>query len=295
MRAKTYLVERQIAWARRHGIELIDNPHDRRPVGEYCGQANRTAYAVVANANLFEPLSSGAKAEFQAGAGNELSNKMLALYSSSALAANLFHPLHGSGLFDIAAAGLGMRGANVRTLSFEQKRPVMGDPRSRGFRQDPTLDVVFTMADGGRLREVAAEVKFREPWSDRPSGFRPRWLGAADLWETVPNCFNLARRIGQEDDGDKVHTHLHAAQLLRHLIGLLFRNDKNGFELAYLWYDVPGAEGDVHRRELEQFATVLAADDIRFRPVSCQEYVLNLMAHRTAHPEFIDYLADRYL
>src|SRR6185312_13422275 len=94
MLGKTYIVEKQILWAVRDGIAPpVNNVRQRQPVGDWKGQAYRTAYTTTLDANLFEPLCEDGRCEFLAGDGSELAEKMQALYSSSALACNFTHAL----------------------------------------------------------------------------------------------------------------------------------------------------------------------------------------------------------
>lgn len=296
MKAKTYVVERQIAWAKRHGIALTVSPSDRSSVGEFGGEENRTAYTTTLEANLFEPMGDSTRADFDAGDGGELGEKMNALYSSSALACNLFqhlcHPAHHQCLTD----AIGVRGGTVRSIRFEQKRKFMERPRSQGFQRDPNLDVVIRVESPTPF-EVAVECKCREPWSGRPDGLKSRYLETAEFWGLIPNLRAYAERVGTGKQ-DAINHHLHAAQLLKHLLGLMYENragGKDGFELVYLWLDVPSAEGAKHRTELAEFQHAAQTDGVRFRPMSCQEFILRLLRHRNQFPAFVDYLTDRYL
>jgi hypothetical protein len=296
MKAKTYLVERQIAWAKRHGVDLIVSPSDRNEVGDFSGQENRTAYTTTLEANLFEPIGDVARADFEAGDGGELGEKMNALYSSSALACNLFHHLCQPDRHACLKDLVGIKAGTIRSVQFEQKRRVMEKPRSQGFQRDPNLDVMIRM-DSPNPVEFAFEVKCREPWSGRPDGIKSRYLEVADFWTSIPNLKAYAERIGIGKQ-DAINQHLHAAQLLKHLLGLLYENragGKSGFELIYLWLDVPGPEASKHRQELAEFQHAADSDGIRFRPMPCQEFILRLLRHRSRFPAFVDYLTDRYL
>jgi hypothetical protein len=296
MKAKTYLVERQIAWAVRHDIRLMRSPDRQDSVEEFDGNENRTAYTTTLADNLFEPMSEDAKADFQAGDGGELGEKMQALYSSSALGCNLFHhlrkPEHQSCLLD----ALKIPNKAVVAIRFEQKRQVMENPRSQGFSRDPNLDLVIRFESPGHL-ETAVECKFREPWSGKPQGIKAKYLQTETFWSELPNLNAYALEIGTAKQ-DQINQHLHAGQLLKHLLGLRYANRQGGhdsFELVYLFYDVPGEEGAKHLRELTNFARVVQADGIRFRWIACQEFIVRLLRHRSRFPAFVDYLTERYL
>ncbi len=169
MKAETYLVERQIAWAVRNHIKLMKSPGQQDSVEEFDGEENRTAYTTTPEDNLFEPMRDDVKTQFQSGDGGELGGKMQALYSSSALGCNLFHHLrdlpHQSCLLDALQIPL----EAAVSIQFEQKRPVMENPRNQGFPRDPNLDVVIRF-ESRRHLETAIECKFREPWSGKPGG-----------------------------------------------------------------------------------------------------------------------------
>lgn len=287
------MAEKQIAWATRRGIQLRPNLRAGEPLGEYRGQEYRTAYTAALDDNLFEQMSDGVRSDFAAGDGGELAEKMLALYSSSALACNLFHHLKTHGLMDVAAMALGCAKPAV-DIRFEQQRPIMENPKSSGFRTNPNLDVVLDHGSGQAIRETAVECKFIEPYRDKTKGIKARYLETVTLWSELPICCEFAKKIGSDND-DRNHSHLHASQLLKHLLGLCHRNGKSGFELVYLWYAAPGLDGSRHQAEIESFIKLVAQDGLKVRSVSVQEFVLNLWRSRTKIPELVDYLADRYL
>ena len=94
--ARDRIIVAQKAWAERNGIEFTER--------------FRT---VNLEDNLFQPLNTATRAEFEAGAGDELGEpgqpeKLASLYSSSALATNMFDFWRGryaTALFE--ALGLG--------------------------------------------------------------------------------------------------------------------------------------------------------------------------------------------
>jgi hypothetical protein len=292
MKAATFVVEKQIAWAVRNGIPVRQNLRITDQLGDYRGQQYRTAYTARVADNLFEELSDDVRGEFEAGDGGELTEKMAALYSSSALACNLFHHLRRIGRVDLAGQALGCS-SEVTAIQFEQQRPIMANPKASGFHKNPNLDVILTHGPKAVVRETAIECKFIEPYRDKPKGIKSTYLETAGLWSLLPNCRRFTESIGTGDlDGGR--THLHASQLLKHILGLAHRNGPRGFELIYLYFAVPGEENARHEAELNSFATAVNADGIRFRAVSVQEFVLNLWRHRNTAPAFMDYLTNRY-
>jgi hypothetical protein len=103
----------------------------------------------------------------------------------------------------------------------------------------------------------------------------------------------LAQRLSPKD---LTHSHLHAAQLLKHLLGLRMQNSTN-FVLVYLWFDVHGAEAAMrHRREIESFGEVLERDGIAFVSRTYQE-VFEVLRGAVGDPKipYVTYLLERYL
>jgi hypothetical protein len=90
MNLRSQIENWQLCWAERNGI----------PTGAPPGSPTSrvTGYVTALEDNLFEPLSDRVKQQFIVGAGGELvapdgqSGNMYAVYSSSALCVNLFHP-----------------------------------------------------------------------------------------------------------------------------------------------------------------------------------------------------------
>ena len=79
-------------------------------------------------------------------------------------------------------------------------------------------------------------------------------------------------------------------------LGLKKHFKKHGFRLLYLWYDVLGKEGTVHRNEIEIFSEIVRADGVKFHAMSYQELIAKLSKeHREQHNQYIKYITDRYL
>src|SRR5215469_14141615 len=88
------------------------------------------------------------------------------------------------------------------------------------------------------------------------------------LFEGRPNLRNLAEAINPVN---RMHSSLHAAQLIQHLLGLRKQHDKS-FVLIYLWFDVPNApDAATHRQEVESFGRILKSDGIAFVSRTYQE------------------------
>jgi hypothetical protein len=222
---------------------------------------------------------------------------MYAVYSSSALCVNLFH--YWSRLLDttrpnstpsinplLTACGIPAR--PVKSIDFEV--PIIVNPR---FTVAPHLDVQISF-DADLSKCAGIEAKFCEPYGgQKPGGLNPVYLRQAALWQDWPNVRAFAQTLSPED---LTHSHLHAAQLLKHLLGLRKQNNTN-FVLVYLWFDVPSEEAAIrHRREVEFFGEVLKRDGIEFVSRTYQE-VFEVLRDEKGAPKnpYVAYLLDRYL
>ena len=88
---------------------------------------------------------------------------------------------------------------------------------------------------------------------------------------------------------------MHAAQLLKHALGLRREFGPRRSRLLYLWYDVPGEAGAAHQREIDEFAGDVHGE-LRFQALTYQEFIGRIAArHRPEHEEYVDYLVERYL
>ena len=64
----------------------------------------------------------------------------------------------------------------------------------------------------------------------------------------------------------------------------------------YLWYDVLGQDGSVHRKEIDTFSEVAKSDGIKFHAMSYQNLIVKLSReYRNEHPDYIQYVSGRYL
>jgi len=88
---------------------------------------------------------------------------------------------------------------------------------------------------------------------------------------------------------------LHAAQLIKHILGLKKKHALARFRLLYLWYDAFGKAGYTHRREADAFAEIVRSDGVAFHHTTYQEVITRLLDNREQHPAYVDYLAVRYL
>ncbi len=238
--------------------------------------------------NLRAPLSGDARASFTD--GPELAQRLRqppkfhALHSSAALVANVFDYWSGQDASPLVAA-LGFAGRCER-LRFEARFPtgLAGEP--------PTVDLLLLL-DGGR--QIAVESKFSEWLTRRPRNkavFKDKYFppGRA-LWAEsgLPRCQALAEAL---QTGAERFRYLHAAQLLKHALGLSV-SGTGQFSLCYAYYDWPSRESAQHGSELEQFAAAVAPE-LSFSAVTYQDVYRRLRDTPAAEPHYVDYLRRRY-
>jgi hypothetical protein len=222
---------------------------------------------------------------------------MYAVYSSSALCVNLFHcwsrlldaaPQNSKPSIDPLLAACRLPAKPVRSIDFEV--PNIVNPHFKGA---PHLDVQISF-DDGPWKCAGIEAKFCEPYGDqKPGGLNRAYLQETALWQDWPNVRAFAQKLIPKD---LTHSHFHAAQLLKHLLGLRMQNSTD-FVLVYLWFDVPGAVAAMrHRREIESFGEVLKRDGIAFVSRTYQEVFEILRGGNGAlKSSYVAYLLDRYL
>ena len=259
------------------------------------------------NANLRVPLAASTRAAFVR--GTELTPRksqparFSALHSSAALVANVFDHWSTRDAAPLGAA-LGL-GAERVQLKFEE-------PLATGVEGDPPLSDVVLRYESGQI--VAIESKFGEWLVRRASNrldLKPKYFaGGKAIWEEagLPRCQRLAEdlRLGRER-----FKHLHAAQLLKHALGLVreirvgaaIGNDavatagegpsRSMRELRYLYYEWPHGPAVAHRAELERFADLVGAE-IRFSASTYQDLYRALEADARVDHAYLDYLRARY-
>jgi hypothetical protein len=142
--------------------------------------------------------------------------------------------------------------------------------------------------NGGRPA-TAIESKFTEPYYPaRRKGFSASYFESEGLWTGLAACLSVAKAVGQAN-----YRHVDVPQLLKHILGLRRRFTAEGFELLYLWYDVPGsAAADEHRAEVQRFSEAVSAE-VRFRSITYQALFESLLpsVHDT---DYAAYLRSRY-
>lgn len=288
MNGHTYITEKQEAWAKRRNLDLVGSQ----------GLKGRRGYTATLNDNLFKPLLPDVEQEIENGDGNELSGEstklpnMHALHSSSALCVNFFQYWKNKSLSDLSFILSLCRNDNklAKEIKFEQKFEICKD-----FTTPPNIDAVIYNQEDSNIKAYGVECKFSEPYSSfGHDGLKKRYLtDITPQWKYLPNLKKLGEEISPND---KRFEKLHAAQLIKHILGLKKAYGKKGFRLLYLWYDVLGTDGDLHRTEIEEFSRIAKMDDILFHAISYQEVILKLMEkYYSGNEEYVDYLTERYL
>jgi hypothetical protein len=288
--ARTFIIEKQLLWARRRGLRLggpFRNSKDSRE-----RERGRKVWVYDLDDNLLEPLASDVRKAFEDADGGELHAKrpgegnMYALNSSSAAACNLFHYWHARRDAGPIARACRLPSSSTGDLAFEAEFPI--DER---FRRAPNLDAAIWYRRGP-LQVSAIECKFSEPYGRPHSGLDPGYLSVHELWSNLPRLRTLAEEISPEDGRFR---HFHAAQIAKHILGLTMNHGVKGFRLLYCWYDVPGPQAVRHRAEIEEFRADANADGLSFQATTYQEVIVRLAREPEKHRLYVDHLAERYL
>ena len=311
---------KQQNWAKRPGFELVGGTIPDR------GEKN---YLYDLTDNLFEPLSDENLIYYDSGDGNETRDsktrlaKMKALHSSSALVVNMFQYWQGKENTPLLyACGLSSKKSSepscvIENISSDTPKvlPITGrtfepkikfeeqfeisDDKSR-FPHSPNIDVVIETG----LSDIAIESKFTEPYNGRKyEGLKQKYVEDVSFWNELPNLYELAKEISPDNNRFQ---YLDAAQLIKHILGLKKRCEKQnlhlkrkiicGFRLLYLWYDVIGEDGVKHRKEIEQFAEIAQKDNINFSHTTYQEAITKLSKeYYVGNEKYCNYLTNRYL
>jgi hypothetical protein len=239
--------------------------------------------------NIRAPLDAAALVELER--GSELTPsatrppRAFSLCSSAALVINVFGAWRDRDHAPLLQA-LGLGGPGGTRLAFEEPLPtgLPGDP--------PTVDVALYRADG---RCVAVESKFAEwlvPRPRRQRVLKDKYFPPGEgVWAAVglPRCQALAEEL---QDGRVRLKHLHAAQLLKHALGLA-RNGLRTSALVYLYYERPGKEAVGHRAELGRVVARLVPE-IDFHVCTYQSLFAALRETPGLEAGYVEYLAQRY-
>ena len=283
-----YILTKQISWAQRNNIKLVGSKITK----------GRRAYTEDLNKNLFEPLQEASLKELQNGDGNELQSnsntaaKMCAVHSSSAICINVLQYWKNKNIPNLAyCLGLCSKSnTKAKEIHFEQKYVI-----NKSFKFPPNLDAVILNDKNSKIKAYGIECKFSEAYSSyKHPGLKSKYLTEVSKeWKNIPNLHCFAKEISPDDN---LFSHLHPAQLIKHILGLKKEYGKSGFKLLYLWYDVPGKAGCKHRTEIEKFAQIVKMDNINFTSISYQELIIKMKNNfYDGNEKYLDYLTARYL
>ena len=286
MNTNDHVIAKQSEWAQNLGVQLIGSQGDR----------GRKVYTKSLGDNLFQALNVETKEEIENGDGGELTGsldkpaKIQALHSSSALGVNIFDYWRKSPDLSIITSTCGFVRAGIElkgAIRFEQKFSI--DDR---FQYTPNLDVIV-IPQSGRYKAFAIECKFTEAYSShKHGGLDRKYLEKEDIWQELPSIKHLAEEISPTDSR---FYYLHAAQLIKHILGLNRSFGHAHYRLLYLWYDALGEPGFKHRQEIKEFADIARSDGVVFHEATYQDLIIRLAQHRKDHPKYIAYLTERYL
>lgn len=256
-----------------------------RVTGKHAAWADRTSRGLNDRRTAFTnfddcllvPLDPETRGQLEAGAGNELM-RMTSMRSSSALAVNVFLPWKGN--LEPLAVALGFPG-DYSAMGFEQKFPTGVSNRH------PHLDVVLY----GKPRPVAVEAKFLEIYDPpKKQEIANSYRLKPELWEGLANLRTLADEVVARPD---VYERLGVAQLVKHSLGLSRKYGPRGFELVYIWYEVPGQIAQTHLEEIERFRKRIMGD-ISFTALTYQELLADLVTLAEPITGYLDHLMGRY-
>lgn len=190
----------------------------------------------------------------------------------------------------------------------------------------PNLDAVIrTKSKTGKKQLFAFESKFSEPYSSHRGNFlkekycskenREIWIYKdCDIYKAlkIDNKENICRLIKKDEKEEREegryifdYKYLDGAQLVKHILGATNSLKNNPEEenteitLVYLWYDALGAEGAMHREEIEDFRKTIedaTSQKIKVRHATYQEVICNLCEMLDdSHRDYLNYITERYL
>lgn len=214
---------------------------------------------------------------FEKGAGHELNGKMRAAHSSSALAVNSFTPwLADPGR--LALAGW----SGFECLAFEAVCPTGLAGAS------PHLDVLAENAEC----VIGVESKCLEYVDPH------RQQEFADSYDALLEQYPVLERVAAEAASNYVH--LNAAQLVKHMLGLLRTYPDKQATLIYLFWEPINCRewqtfGD-HRDEVGRFARAVVGGPVLFRAMTYRHLwdEWSLQAGPAWLAAHVEHLRDRY-
>ena len=267
-------LQRQWAEARGLAVDAKDNLADyRQNLRTSLSKRAVDAFSIGATAELVDSANGGPA-------------KMRALYSSSALAVNVFDYWlsHDAGVLLRALRGDG----KPMSLEFEA-------PLRTGYGTPPQLDVLIRLSGGGL---VGIESKFTD-WMTKKSKQAEKLSpyfqvdGSSSYWSRagLAASHQLAKSILDRPDTFEV---LEVPQLLKHALGLHKAAGQKSWRLIYLYYAGSGDIAQTHDDELARFMAAVG-NEVHFSVMTYQALFASIesMPNDVDH-EYVAYLRERY-
>lgn len=329
MKAEEIIKIRQLEWAKR----IIGKENLNKDYPFYCKEVENNIFCDKDSKGLSDIV----EAQIRRGSGNELKDgdtepaKIKAVFSSSALCVNVLQYfaignennvldfLKACKLIsnkyqgDVISVDFEYENKNIQVpIRFEEKFET-GIPYGV-----PNLDAVIrTKSKTGKKQLFAFESKFTEPYSspNEINLLRASYYNGKEKWqkiglESLYDALNFEKLKEKEviEDGKKVkvkqifgnNKYLDAAQLIKHILGIkntLAKDQYSKATLVYLWYDTFGADGTIHRSEIDDFCNFIKYNtkDILVKHITYQEVICNLCKIDGLDRNYLNYLAERYL
>lgn len=267
-------LQRQWAEARGLAVDAKDNLADyRQNLRTSLSKRAVDAFSIGATAELVDSANGGAA-------------KMRALYSSSALAVNVFD------YWLSHDAGVLLRALRVdgKPMSLEFEAPLR-----TGYGTPPQLDVLIRLSGGGL---VGIESKFTD-WMTKKSKQAEKLSpyfqvdGSSSYWSRagLAASHQLAKSILDKPDTFQV---LEVPQLLKYALGLQKAAGQKPWSLLYLYYAGSGEIAQMHEDELARFAATVGTE-VHFSSMTYQSLFASLASMPSdVDPTYVAYLHERY-
>ena len=228
-------------------------------------------YAESVEANLIQGVPfAQCREDYELGKGSELTGrngqppKMAAMFSSSALVVNTFGPWRSNPL-TLALK----RRPTFQSLKFEAACP-NGLQQFSPLATNPHLDVLLQSHD----KVLGIESKCLEYLSPKEASFSSTYDKISD----ERNRSRWFQYIAVLQENSRLYRHLDVAQLIKHALGLSYTyagKQQGPPEILYMfWEPINWKNFDEfkrHRDEIEQFATAIHGDSLRFEALSYSE------------------------
>jgi len=228
-------------------------------------------YAESVEANLIEGVPfAQCREDYKLGKGSELTGrkgqppKMAAMFSSSALVVNTFGPWRNDPLTLALKAH-----PTFKSLKFEASCP-NGLKQFSPLATNPHLDVLLQSHDN----VLGIESKCLEYLSPKEAAFSSTYEKISD--ERNQSLWFQYIAVLREDS--HLYRHLDVAQLIKHALGLSYTyagKQQGAPEILYMFWEPTNwknfDEFKRHRDEIEQFATAVGGDSLRFDAMSYPE------------------------